>query len=317
MRIGIVDLDTSHPQNWIPIERDLGHEVVGLLDSGDIHPEGYAASFASEHRVPRVYGSVAEMVPDVDCAIIHSCNWDTHVEKARPFVEAGKSVLIDKPMAGNRRDLDIIQEWLAQRARIAGGSSLRYCYETQEWLAKPVEERGTPHTVICGCAVDEFNYGIHAYAHLAGLMPERALAVRHLGADPQRRIQIMWPDGRMGIVIVGKVEGWVPFYATVVTERGVAQFVADAGKLYRALLEKCLPYLAGETDTPPVPHDRLLEPERWAVAARASWREDDRWVLITDPDPDDGYDGAAFAREYQAMRYPQAAPPPPGLETRG
>ena len=38
MRIGIVDVDTSHPQNWIPIERELGHEVVGLWDAGAVHP---------------------------------------------------------------------------------------------------------------------------------------------------------------------------------------------------------------------------------------------------------------------------------------
>ena len=38
MRIGIVDLDTSHPANWIPIERELGHEIVGVFDSGDVHP---------------------------------------------------------------------------------------------------------------------------------------------------------------------------------------------------------------------------------------------------------------------------------------
>ena len=29
LRIGHVDLDTSHPQGWIPIERELGHTVVG------------------------------------------------------------------------------------------------------------------------------------------------------------------------------------------------------------------------------------------------------------------------------------------------
>ena len=34
MRMGIVDLDTSHPQNWIPIERDLGHHVIGIWDGG-------------------------------------------------------------------------------------------------------------------------------------------------------------------------------------------------------------------------------------------------------------------------------------------
>ena len=38
MRIGIVDLDTSHPQNWIPLERELGHDVVGIWDGGAVHP---------------------------------------------------------------------------------------------------------------------------------------------------------------------------------------------------------------------------------------------------------------------------------------
>lgn len=305
MRIGIVDLDTSHPQNWIPIERELGHEVVGVFDGGDVHPQGYAAEFAAEHGIPRVYETVSDMVDDVDCAIIHSCNWDTHVPKARPFVEAGKAVLIDKPVAGCSRDLATIRDWLTSGARIAGGSSLRYCGETQEWLSLPVEERGTPHTVFCGCAVDEFNYGIHAYAMLAGLMPGKALSVRHLGGLPQRRVQVLWPDQRQGCVVVGKVAGWVPFWATIVTERGATQFIADSGKLYRALLESCLPYLAGETDTPPIPHDELLEPERWAIAARASWMNKDKWVLVTDPDPGEGYDGGAFAVEYRAMRYPE------------
>ena len=44
MKIGVVDLDTSHPQNWIPIERDLGHEVAGIWDGGAVHPPGYVAA---------------------------------------------------------------------------------------------------------------------------------------------------------------------------------------------------------------------------------------------------------------------------------
>lgn len=34
MKIDVVDVDTSHPQNWIPIERDLSHDAVGLRDGG-------------------------------------------------------------------------------------------------------------------------------------------------------------------------------------------------------------------------------------------------------------------------------------------
>jgi hypothetical protein len=245
------------------------------------------------------------MVPDVDCAIIHSCDWDTHVQKARPFVEAGKAVLLDKPIAGSPADLATILEWARGGARITGGSSLRFCAETRDWLARPLDERGTPHTVICGCAVDEFNYGIHAYSQLAGLMSGKATAVRHLAGSPQHRVQVAWPDGRTGIVIVGKVSGWVPFYATVVTERGATQYVADAGRLYRSLLEACLPYLSGESDIPPVDMDELLEPERWAIAARTSWLEGNGWVDLAGIERCDGYDGAAFAVEYQAMRYPK------------
>ena len=30
MKIGLVDLDTSHPAAWVPILRELGHDVVGI-----------------------------------------------------------------------------------------------------------------------------------------------------------------------------------------------------------------------------------------------------------------------------------------------
>lgn len=304
MRIGIVDLDTSHPQSWIPLERELGHEVAGVWDGGSVHPAAYVEKFAADHGIPRIYASLEEMAADVDCAIIHGCDWDTHVAKTRPFVAAGKGVLIDKPMAGNLRDLEQLRQWTEEGARITGGSSLRFSPETAEWLAKPVEERGTPHTVICGCAVDEYNYGIHAYSMLAGIMGPGIQSVRALPSGAQRRVQITWADGRMGIVIVGKVAGWVPFYTTVVTERGATQYTADSKKLYRALLENTLPYLAGETSEPPVPFAELMEPELAALAARQSWSSGDREVALADIDPDQGYDGAAFGVEYRAARYP-------------
>lgn len=305
MRIGIVDLDTSHPQNWVPIERELGHEVVGVWDGGSVHPAGYAEKFAREHRIPRVYPTLEEMAREVDCAILHGCDWDTHIAKARPFIEAGKAVLVDKPLAGNLRDLNQLRRWAQAGARISGGSSLRFCAETREWLARPVSERGTPHTALCGCAVDEFNYGIHAYAMLLGIMGPGVRSVQHLGQSVQRRIRVNWPDGRMGLLVIGTAAAWMPFYATVVTEKTVAQYQADAGKLYRALLEAVLPYLAGETDRPPVPMEALIEPELCALAARKSWLEGDREVFLAELcEEDEGYDGETFAEEYRKAKYP-------------
>ncbi len=305
MKIGIVDLDTSHPGSWIPVERELGHEVVGVWDGGAVHPEGYAEKFAGEKEIPRVFASLEEMVPEVDCAIIHGCDWDTHIAKARPFVAAGKGVLVDKPMAGNVRDLNQLKEWARQGARVTGGSSLRFCFETRDWLAKPADERGTPDTVLCGCAVDEFNYGIHAYSMLTGILGAGIRSVKHLSKGVQRRIQVNWADGRAGFLIVGQAAAWMPFYATITTQKSATQYVADSGKLYRALLEATLPFLSGQTDTPPVPMDELVEAEMCALAARKSWLEGDREVALSElTEADGGYDGAEFAAGYRKARYP-------------
>lgn len=305
MRIGLVDLDTSHPQNWIPILRQLGHEVVGVWDGGAVHPPEYVQKFAADHSIPQVYPTLAELAAVADCAIIHGCDWDTHIAKARPFVEAGKAVLLDKPVAGNLRDLHQIRRWVQEGARLSGGSSLRFAVETQEWLAQPVAERGTPHTVFCGCAVDEFNYGIHAYAMLSGILGGGIRSVRHLGESVQRRLLVQWTDGRSGVLMIGATAKWMPFYATLVTERTVAYVQADNNKLYRALLEATLPYLAGETATPPLPLDEWLEPELCALAARQSWLSGDAEVALADLKLDDaGYDGKAFADGYRKAKYP-------------
>lgn len=236
-------------------------------------------TFAKDHAIPEVCASLEDLVARVDTGIVHACDWDTHVEKAKPFVEAGKGALIDKPLAGNVEDLDQLQAWVDKGATITGGSSLRFCLETQAWLAQPVEERGTPNTVVCGCGVDEFNYGIHAYSMLAGILGTGASTVRHLGKGVQRRIRIGWEDGRLGILVVGQADSYLPFYAQITTEKGVSHLQAENKTLYRALLEKTLPYLAGKTESP-IPFAALQEAERWAVAALASWENGDVEVRL-------------------------------------
>ncbi len=49
----------------------------------------------------------------------------------------------------------------------------------------------------------------------------------------QRRIAIDYADGRCGILVIGETGGGLPFHATVVTEKSVAQYKADNALLYR------------------------------------------------------------------------------------
>ena len=220
-------------------------------------------------------------------------------------MEAGKSVLIDKPVVGSPRAVERLRGWVRDGARISGGSSLRFCYESRDWLARPLEERGTPMTAICGCGTDEYNYGIHAYALLSSVMGPGIQSVQYLEGGGQHRIQVNWTEERMGILVVGTNGTWLPFHTTLVTEKEVTQFQVDATRVYKALLEAVLPYLEGKVDAPPLPFDAWIEPELCAMAARRSWLEGSREVRLEElSEEDEGYDGAAFAKEYWKIRNP-------------
>jgi hypothetical protein len=301
-RVGHVDLDTSHPGYWVPIVRELGYEVVGVYDGGAVWPEAYALEFANQHEIPKVFGCLAEMAQEVDVAIIHSCNWDLHVERARPFVEAGKAILVDKPIIGNLSDANQLREWARRGIRITGGSSVRYAHEVQEFQSRPEEQRGTPHSIFCGCGVDEFNYGVHAYSLMLSLMGPGVESVRYLGASTQRQVEVVWMDKRRGILTIGANPSYLPFYATVISDRTVSHIQLDNSQLYRSLLERALPYLAGGAD-PPACMDELLEVELTAVAARMSRMYNGAFISLSDlRDDDAGYDGAAFAHSYRLQR---------------
>ena len=64
-----------------------------------------AMAFAADHGIPRVYDSYAELAgdPDVDVVYVASSHHD-HFASAKLCLEAGKSVLVEKPLTTNPDD---------------------------------------------------------------------------------------------------------------------------------------------------------------------------------------------------------------------
>lgn len=308
-KLGLVGLCTSHPENWVPVIRKLTEEkivdvqVVAAWDSGETRPAGFAKDFCRKMDILQPVDRLEDMVSLVDGVIVHTTNWDRHIEQIRPFVEADKSVLIDKPLVGNLRDANVLLDWARQKKRIAGGSSLRFTVEVREFLAQPIDQRGEIYTASIGCGTDEFNYGIHAYSLLSSLMGPGAKSVRYLGSNVQKFLKVNWTDGKVGFLTVGKCSVWLPFNFTVTTTKKYHQCMVDSGGLYRGLLEATLPYLTGKVEHPPMPMHELLESELIAMAARRSWLSGGGEVFLTDLRQDDpGYDGTQFALEYRRAR---------------
>jgi hypothetical protein len=307
-KLGLVGLCTSHPENWVPIIREMNEvgtvdvEIVCAWDSGETRPAGFAYEFCEKFDIPNVVENLEDMVDMVDGIILHTTNWDKHIEQARPFVEADKAVLVDKPIVGNMRDANIFLDWMKQGKRVTGGSSLRFAKEVRDWLAKPVEERGEVHTAYSAIGVDDFNYGIHAYSILSCLMGPGIQSVQFICESKQKNILIRWNDGRVAFLTVGK-SSWLPFCVTAVTDKNIFMTSTDNSIIYKSLLEAQLPYLTGKTDDLPLGIDEILEPELAAMAARVSWMNNGQKVFLTDLQQDmEGYDGDQFAREYARTR---------------
>lgn len=310
-KLGLVGLCTSHPSAWLPIIRQMVKdnkidvEVMAAWDSGETREAGFAQTFCKEFDIPVAVKNLEEMVDKVDGVIVHTTNWDRHLEHARPFVKAGKAVVIDKPIVGNMKDAAVFLDWVKQGKRITGGSSMRFAPQVRDFLAIPEEERGKIHCAYACIGVDDFNYGIHGYAIISALMGPGVQSVRHIGASAQKHVKITWSNGNVALLTVGK-SAWLPSTLTVVTDRKVEHVVATGG-FYHSFLEGVLPYITGKTDTPPLTMEEILEPELTAMAAKMSWQNNGQEIFLTDlPSDYPGYDGTQFALEYRRARMGQA-----------
>ncbi|SCL26603.1 Oxidoreductase family, NAD-binding Rossmann fold [Micromonospora rhizosphaerae] len=288
-RIGLVDLDTSHPGAFTPLLRAMDHDVVAVWHHG---PHGPAAEFAAQHGIRHVFDDLYPMADAVDLALVSGADWSTHIERVTPFVAAGRAVLLDKPFAGNAADLAQLVEWAGHGVRLSGGSSLRWA----------VERDPDAEFALAGCSGHEFDYGIHAYSLLHGLLGPGMRRARWLGGRGQARVEIAWADGRTGMVSVGETPARHPFWATVLSGRSVRHVEVDPSALYETMLHAVVPYLSGQAPDP-MPMSALIEPELAALAGLCSRYDGGRWVSFDDPDlAGVEYDGPAFAAAYRRAK---------------
>ncbi len=298
LKLGMVDLCTSHPGSWIKIIKEMDDvEVAAVYDDGGVRPVGYAKQFAEEEGVGLVPDSLEAMVDMVDGALIHSANWDIHIEHAMPFIEAGKPVFLDKPMVGN---LGQLNELLVLDAKydglIMGGSSVRWAAEVQEMAAQK-EEMGE-----IGCAWvqgrgDFFNYGIHTVECFQGFFGAGVISVEHVGDKGGMDVfRADYADGTPVFYVLGSPAS--PWFVSISAANGV--YAKQLGSnIYPGLIDQIVKaFTSGEA---PLSLEDNLECIKVALAAKIS-RRTGQISYLQDLGNDESFDGFAFTEEYAKMR---------------
>ena len=301
VRIGVVNIDTSHPKAFSQIFKENGRaRYAAVFNDGfrsDAEVEGFMASNGIEKRC----ASIGEMLPQVDVGFIQGCNWDRHLQYAMPFIEAGKPVFIDKPIVGNMKDIAILRRLFENGAMILGCSCMRYAPEIGQFLAIPEEERGQIVSVHSSCGVDEFNYAIHAVEAIGGLVGTGAISCQYVAHADVGRIHgetyaVQFASGVSATYSITYGQ-WQKSAISVMTTKKTYE-VFPAG--YNAMLDLAIDSVE-QGKSRMASGDALIESILIMLAGRLS-RERGGALVRLDEIPADynGFDGYEFERDYAA-----------------
>lgn len=285
LRAGIIGLDTSHVIAFTRVLNgsDAQDDVSGCPVVA-AYPKGSPDIESSVSRVPgyteqiqelgvEIVDSIDQLVEMVDVVLLETNDGRPHLEQALPVLKAGKTVFIDKPIAGTLTDaVSIFQAAKHYEVPVFSSSSLRYGEGAQAIRNGKIGE-------IIGCDAyspcslekthpDFFWYGIHGVETLFTVMRTGCETVTRCSAAGSDVAVGVWKDGKIG-TFRGIRQGKSGSGGTAFGTEGIAEIGPSGG--YRPLLVEIVEFF--RTGIPPVPQEETLEIYAFMEAADESKRK--------------------------------------------
>ncbi|MBR5468034.1 MAG: Gfo/Idh/MocA family oxidoreductase [Firmicutes bacterium] len=153
-----------------------------------------AENCARASFIPNVVTKPEEMIGQVDAIICATDIGSEHVERCRPFIEAGLPIFIDKPLADNEEDLRTIVKWYDNGAHIQSSSSMRYV-KSFEPFYKNHSELGNIRYIVSPMAKYWETYGMHAIEAMHPLLGQGFEWVENLGDHDHAMVHLRHKNG--------------------------------------------------------------------------------------------------------------------------
>jgi hypothetical protein len=260
IRVGMVDLSTSHPRIFAPLLAGLGWPVTAVLDP----VEARARAFAGEYPRVVVAGSLDELAGLCDVVMLLGADWDERMGQLKALAAHEIPVFVDKPMAGTAGELGELAGLADGRIRVDGGSALRVAPEA-------VRVRGSglrPAVVDVSCSGHPFYYGVHAVALATAVLGPGLLAAQGESNDLDQSVTgvIRHASGaeiRVAVSASGPAGGF-----RVAVDSG-REIEPAAEAFYPALLQDTITRLT-TPETKPRPGRELVECELALLAMARS-----------------------------------------------
>jgi predicted dehydrogenase len=228
-------------------------------------------------RIPNGVAEVGEMLGEIDAAVVARDDHETHLELAKPFLEAGLPVLIDKPLSLDREALRFFRPYL-QAGQLMSCSGMRYARELDEVRAT-LGDYGRLLLLRGAVVLSWEKYGIHLIDAFFGITPARPISVAALDSL-HTSLAIAMDDGSILQIDALGDDAPPTFHFDVWGTRAKSSHdVTDNFSMFRRMLWHFSQMI--ENRRPEVPAEDTLDAMRLLIAGRLAI-ETRRSVLLNE-----------------------------------
>ncbi|MES2597362.1 MAG: Gfo/Idh/MocA family oxidoreductase [Verrucomicrobiota bacterium] len=239
-----------------------------------------APKVAAASLIETVVANPEDVIGHVDAAVIATDDGSDHVRRAKPFIDAGLPVFIDKPMATTMDELRQFVQWQRDGSVILSTSGMRYAPEMRLNDEQRAHLGDLRWITSFTCKTWE-RYGIHALEAVEPLLGQGFLTVQsHTDAGGD----VMHITHRSGVKLtIGALHdaygsfGAVHLYGT---KGDLALKLTDTYHAFRGQLVAFIDML--RSGTPPLPFDETVELMAVIIAGIRSREQGGAIVNIAD-----------------------------------
>jgi predicted dehydrogenase len=239
-----------------------------------------AAKVAKAAFIPNVVERAEDVIGVVDAAVIATDRGGEHVERARPFIEAGLPLFIDKPLCDRAEDLRQFVAWHGEGRAFLSTSAMRYAREFAIARAQIAQSVGEPRLITITTPKSWERYGMHVLESVYPMLaPGDWISVANTGTQQANIVHARHTSG-VDVVLAAVADMYGAFcklgvYGTTGT---LTAAFADTFYAFKAQLVAFVEYL--RTGQSPVPFAETLELTKILIAGVRSREDHGRTVRL-------------------------------------
>ena len=221
LKLGIIGMSpgNAHPYSWSAIINgrydaeeiikvgypgvsaylDANKDTLGINSALVTHvwtqDKKISESIAKTTGIKNISEKIEDMVGKVDAVLLSRDDPENHVGMAKPFLDAGVPLFIDKPLAITHQDLAYFSKENAKGKLLMSSSSMRYANECRSAKTE-IASLGKLELVVGTGKKDWIKYAVHILEAIVAILDDpKPVSVKNVGKPQKDVVYIEYENG--------------------------------------------------------------------------------------------------------------------------